>query len=209
MKNPLVLTSLLLVCLAGCATQPKTTRRHGKIIKLAPTTVQAAPPAKATPVAAKPSLAPVDTKPAPTAPAVKPVTPAPVVIPAPVPVPAPAPVAVVKPAPAPVAAVVAPAAKPPAAAPTTENPVVTTRDGAVVQVSWVLPVSDVGYKAVEIMRNDRSDAPGRSRVRAVRASVTTIEDTVPDAETDYWYWIKLTRVDGQVQNLGPVPAPKN
>jgi hypothetical protein len=198
MKKPLVLTSLLLVCLAGCATQPKTTLRRGKIIKADTATVQAA----------KPAPVPVVATPVPVPPVAKPVTPATVVPPPP----PPAPVVVAKPTPPPVPVVVAPVVKPAApapAAPTAENPVVATRVGAVVQVSWVLPVSDVGFKAIEIMRNERSEAPGRGRVRAVRSTVTTIEDTVPDSEANYWYWIKLTRTDGQVQNLGPVAAPRN
>jgi hypothetical protein len=196
MKKTLVLTSLLLVGLAGCATQPKTVLRRGKIIKSDTPTEQAAPPAKAAPVVSTP-VAPV---------VVKPVAPAPVVPPPP------PPVVVAKPTPPPAPIVVAPVVKPAApvpAAPTADKPVVATRAGAVVQVAWVLPESDVGFKAVEIMRNDRDQAQGRGRVRAVRASVSNIEDTVPDADANYWYWIKLTRNDGQVQNLGPVAALKN
>ena len=75
-------------------------------------------------------------------------------------------------------------------------------------MSWTLPPSDVGYKGIEIMRNDRDQAQGRSRVRAVRSTVTNLEDTVPDASAEYWYWIKLTGQDGQVQNIGPVHATK-
>ena len=198
MKKPLVLTSLLLVGLAGCATQPKTVLRRGKIIKSDTPTEQAAPPAKAAPVVSAP-VAPV---------VVKPVAPAPVVPPPP----PPAPIAVAKPTPPPAPVVVAPVVKPAApvaAAPTADKPVVATRAGDVVQVSWALPESDVGFKAIEIMRNERSEAQGRGRVRAVRSTVTTIEDTVPDANANYWYWIKLTRNDGQVQNLGPVAALKN
>lgn len=86
-------------------------------------------------------------------------------------------------------------------------PLATARGGATVKLAWLLPVSDVGYKAIEIMRNDRAEAPGRARVRAVRATVTSLEDTVPDAAADYWYWLKLTREDGQIRNIGPVAAP--
>lgn len=203
MKKPLVLTSLLVVCLAGCATPSKTTLRRGKVIKNDAATVQAAPSAETVPVVAKPAAAPVATPPAPAV-AVNPATPAPVAPPTP----PPAPVVVVKPTPPP-PPVVAPPAAPAAAIPTDANPVVTTRNGSVVQVAWVLPVSDVGFKAIEIMRNDHEQAQGRGRVRAVRASVTSIEDTVPDPEANYWYWIKLTRTDGQVQNLGPAAALRN
>ena len=201
MKKPLVLASLLLVGLAGCATQPKTVLRRGKIIKADAPTEQAAPPAKAAPAVSAPVVAPV---------AVKPVTPAPVVPTQPTP--PPAPITVVTPTPPPAPAVVAPVAKPVVPvppAPSADNPVVAARAGSVVHVSWALPESDVGFKAIEIMRNDREQAPGRGRVRAVRSTVTTIEDTVPDANANYWYWIKLTRNDGQVQNLGPVAALKN
>ncbi len=210
MKKPLVLTSTLLVLLAGCATQPHTTVRRGKIIKLdapaaqaAPVATPAAPVAKPVTVTAKPALAApvVATKPAAPAPAAAPavtVKPAPAVVVSPA-ASAPAPV-VVKPA-----APVLPAIP----AVSADKPLATSRAGAIVQVSWVLPPSDIGYKGIEIMRNERSEASGRARVRAVRSTVTNLQDTVPDANADYWYWIKLTRQDGQIQNIGPVAAPKN
>ncbi len=203
MKTPLALASLLLVLLAGCATQPQTTVRRGKIIKLDTPVAQAAPPAKAAPVPAGPTPAPATPKP------VTPV-PAPVAVPAPKPVPAPVVVSPAATAPAPV--VVAPAAKPEipvAPVASSEKPLVASRAGAVVQVAWVLPESDIGFKGIEIMRNDRDQAQGRTRVRAVRSTVTTLQDTVPDASANYWYWLKLTRQDGQVQNIGPVLAPTN
>lgn len=199
MKQPLVLASLL-VLFAGCATQSQITLRRGKITRdtpPAPAPVVAKPAAKPAPVSAKPAPVP--------AVAAKPAAPAPVVTPPPVPVapvapPPPAPIVVSPPAPAPAAAA-------PAVAPTAAEPLVARRNGSVVDVSWTLPVSDVGFKAIEIMRNERSEAPGRARVRAVRSTVTTIQDTVPDASANYWYWIKLTRTDGQIQNIGPVAAP--
>lgn len=218
MKKPLVLASLLLVLLAGCATQPKTTVRHGRTIKLDTPASQAGPVAKSTPVAAKPAAAPLAVKPAATAPqALAPAVSAPVAKPATAPV--------AKPVAAPVATVVSPAASAPTPPPapvlapanvqppalpsvSAEKPLAANRAGALVQVAWTLPVSDIGYKAVEIMRNERAEAPGRTRVRAVRATVTNIQDTVPDAAADYWYWLKLTRTDGQIQNIGPVAAPK-
>ncbi len=58
------------------------------------------------------------------------------------------------------------------------------------------------------MRNDRSSPDGRTRVRAVRAQVTSLEDNVPDAAANYWYWLKLTDANGRLQNIGPVAAPR-
>lgn len=205
MKQPLVLASVLIL-LAGCATQTQSNLRRGRIINHdapapAPVAVKPAakPVAKPAPVTPKPAPAVVA---APVVPAAKPAAPAPVPTPPPA---APAPAA-----PAATPVVVAPAAPAPAAppvAPAAAAPVVARRNGAVVDVSWTLPVSDIGYKAIEIMRNERSEAQGRARVRAVRSTVTSLQDTVPDAQSDYWYWIKLTRTDGTIQNIGPVAAP--
>ena len=188
----------LLALLAGCVTQPQVTVRRGKIIKLdqpapAPAPLAVAPrPAPATiPVAHAAPITPAAPTP------VAPPSP-PVLVTSPVIVPAPA-----RPETSTPEATIAPVAAADSAAPLSAR-----RDGSVVQVSWTLPASDVGYKAIEIMRNDRDQAQGRSRVRAVRATVTTIEDTLPDSASEYWYWLKLTRQDGQVQNIGPVAASK-
>lgn len=123
--------------------------------------------------------------------------------------PAPAPVkSPVAPAPAPVTVtVVAPVATPAQAEPAAfKAPLVARRSGATVHLEWILPPSATGYRAIEIMRNSQVQPTGRGRVRAVRAETTSLEDTVPDAAASYWYWLKLTHVDGTVQNLGPFAA---
>lgn len=196
MKKPRVPLLISLLLLAGCATPEPSTPRRGKLVP-DPATPAATPapvaPAQAAPKAAAsvPVAAPI------AAPA--PMPPAQAVVPPPPPPPPPAPVATA-PAPSP-----APAPKP-AAAPA--EPLSAVRNGAVVRVSWTLPPSDAGYRAIEIMRNDRSSADGRTRVRAVRAQVTSLEDTVPDPAANYWYWLKLTDADGRLQNIGPVAAPR-
>lgn len=81
-----------------------------------------------------------------------------------------------------------------------------TRSGQQVTLEWTLPVVEDGYKAIEIMRNNTDSAKGRGRVRAVRASVTELDDTVENASERYWYWLKLTAADGVVTNLGPIEA---
>lgn len=74
-----------------------------------------------------------------------------------------------------------------------------------VLLAWTLPDADI--KAVEIMRNTKDTPAGRDRVAAVRKEVITYKDQVPDAAAVYWYWLKLTRPNGEVINIGPVPTP--
>lgn len=191
----LALASVVLA-LAGCYSGPSSgTLRRGKLIRNdSCAACCAAKPAETTaPVAAEP--APATTTPAEqSVPAAA--EPAPVVVTTP---------AVTAPAePAPV--VVAPVVPPPApAAP--EPGIVAVRDGGLVRLSWVLPESASGFRGIEIMRNNQEQASGRTRVRAVRSTVTQLEDNVPDAAKNYWYWLKLTHVDGTVENLGPYGAP--
>jgi hypothetical protein len=194
MKSPVLLCSAAtLLVLSACATAPSSERsvtlRRGKLIVTEAAPAPAAPAVVETPA----PVAPV----APAAP-VEAVTPAltvpeplvPVVV-APTPVPPPPPV-VETPPPAPVVA---------------EPGMVATRSGGLVQLSWTLPASESGFRAIEIMRNTQEQASGRSRVRAVRATVTTLEDVVPDAAANYWYWLKLTHADGTIENLGPYSVP--
>lgn len=142
------------------------------------------------------------------APAAVPVVtePAPVETPAPVPsVVAPAPEPVVTPAPEPAPVVTNPS-------PLTAEPAPVlnaTRSGSTVKLTWTLPSEADGYRAIEVMRNTASVAQGRGRIRAVRATVTGIEDTVPDATARYWYWLKLTTTSGTVSNIGPVEATES
>jgi hypothetical protein len=75
-----------------------------------------------------------------------------------------------------------------------------------VTLAWTLPETSEGYRAIEVMRNTTSSAQGRGRIRTVRATVTGIEDTVPDTAAPYWYWLKLTTTSNTVTNLGPFEA---
>lgn len=184
---------LALAALAGCATQPgNVTLRRGKIIKAAKCDACCASQPAAEPLA---EPAPVVVAP--------PAAPAPlaevVILPVAQPEPAPAPVRIEVATPA--LAAVEPAPVSPAPG------LVATRSGEVVTVRWTLPESPSGLRAIEIYRNSHETTSGRSRVRAVRASVTELHDTVPDAGADYWYWLKVTHVDGSVQNYGPSAAP--
>jgi hypothetical protein len=104
--------------------------------------------------------------------------------------------------PEPAAAIVIPT--PPPAAP--EPMLKAAKTDQRVNLTWTLPVVTNGYKAIEIMRNTSDTAMGRTRVRTVRATVTAIEDQVPQAAEHYWYWLKLTTTDGVVSNIGPVEA---
>lgn len=121
------------------------------------------------------------------------------------------------PAPAPEPAVTAPMSAPAVAtpvapvmvetpAPAAEPALRATRSGAQVTLAWTLPVREDGYRAIEIMRNNSDSPKGRTRVKAVRSSVTRLDDTVESASERYWYWLKLTAPDNTVTNLGPVEA---
>ena len=188
MKSPLLLASASasLLVLAACSTAPSPrdiTLRHGRVIL--------------TPVA---TPAPETVAPAP-APAPSVVSSAPVSLPAPVPVAPPPP-----PEPAPTPVVVPPPPPPVPAAPTFQ----ALRSGASVRLSWTLPEISDGYRAIEILRDSDPNPAGRGRIRAVRASVTQLDDNLPDPSAEYWYWLKLTAPDGSVTNLGPfaaVPTP--
>lgn len=79
------------------------------------------------------------------------------------------------------------------------------RNGNEVIVSWVLPKVEI--KQFEIFRNTRDQAQGRTRAAAVRTEPAVYYDSVTDAETTYWYWLKITLKSGQVVNVGPVATP--
>lgn len=194
--SPRLLALVALALASGCASGPsKFSLRRGDIIR---SDACAACCATADQPASETTTAPATTV------AFRPAT----LAPAPASVPPP------PPPPSPAAVVVAPPPMPPATLPPPPPPVpvaqpgiTATRHGSVVQLSWTLPQSSGGYKAIEIMRNTRDQAAGRGRVRAVRPSVTQLEDALPDAQANYWYWLKVTHADGTVQNFGPSAAP--
>jgi hypothetical protein len=78
------------------------------------------------------------------------------------------------------------------------------RSGNEVILTWTLPEGEI--RTLEIYRNTQSDVKGRGRAGAIRTDVTVFHDKVPDAQT-YWYWLKITRPDGVIVNLGPVATP--
>jgi hypothetical protein len=101
-----------------------------------------------------------------------------------------------EPAPAPAAV--------PASAPASE--LKATRAGRLVQLVWTLPVNEAGYRTIEVMRNASELPKGRTRVKALRPTVTQLDDSVESATERYWYWLKLTDQNQNVTNLGPVEA---
>lgn len=79
------------------------------------------------------------------------------------------------------------------------------RTGNEVLLTWTLPEGEV--RMLEIMRHTSPQAPGRGRVAGVRTEPPIYADSVPDEQATYWYWLKLTRPNGQVINIGPVATP--
>jgi hypothetical protein len=78
------------------------------------------------------------------------------------------------------------------------------RSGNEVILTWTLPEGEA--RTLEIYRNTQSDVKGRGRAGSIRADVTVFHDKVPDDQT-YWYWVKITRPNGVIVNLGPVATP--
>lgn len=182
----LLCPALALLLLSACQTTPSENSAVLRRNKLIEAEAQPAPAPAPTPAI---TPAPVVV--------VTPATPAPVVTPA-------APVVVVSPPVTPAAPVVVLPPPAPVLAPGTLQ---TKRSGATVRVTWALPESASGFRAIEIMRNTQEQPSGRTRIRALRASVTEIEDIVPDVQANYWYWLKVTHTDGTIQNCGPFTSP--
>lgn len=78
------------------------------------------------------------------------------------------------------------------------------RDGETVKLTWTLPEGE--WRAVHITRNTNANPRNRSGVKSVRIEVSSYTDTIPDANAQYWYWLKLTAKDGSITNLGPAQA---
>lgn len=186
MKPSTSLTLLLAAAtLAGCTTTPTLRTPEVKRGKIVYTEIPI--PAPAAPVAATSPLSPPP--------------------PAPTPAPAPLPPPPVPVAPAPVVVTPVVIAAP---APAIQPFLKAVRTGDTARITWRLPEIQGTLRSIEIMRNIGSYPQGRSRVRAVRATVTEITDTLPDTAAAYWYWLKLTPTEGQVINIGPIqatPAP--
>jgi hypothetical protein len=79
------------------------------------------------------------------------------------------------------------------------------RNGNEAIISWVLP--DAPIRQLEIFRNTRDQAPGRTRAGAVRPAPAVFHDTLPDDDATYWYWLKITLVNGETVNVGPARTP--
>ena len=79
------------------------------------------------------------------------------------------------------------------------------RHGNEVILSWVLPNPTV--KQLEIFRNTRDQAPGRTRVGTVRTEPAVFHDILPDDSATYWYWLKITLISGETVNVGAAPTP--
>lgn len=79
------------------------------------------------------------------------------------------------------------------------------RNGNEVLIAWALP--NLTISQFEICRHIQQDPKGRDRVATVRPKPAIFLDQVPNLETAYWYWLKITLDSGQVLNVGPVATP--
>lgn len=73
-----------------------------------------------------------------------------------------------------------------------------------VLLNWTLPEGEV--KSIEIYRNHVNEAKGRVRVGSVNPTAREFHDKVPD-EQIYWYWLKITRPNGVIVNVGATATP--
>ena len=80
------------------------------------------------------------------------------------------------------------------------------RNGAEVLLSWEIPPMEE-IRLIELIRNTKSDTKGRGRVASVHAHPGHYADRLPDATATYWYWIKITLVNGRITIAGPVATP--
>lgn len=101
----------------------------------------------------------------------------------------------------------APPATPPAAKQITvdapaDAKLVLARNGADVIVSWTLPA--IAYRTIDVIRHTQAEPKGRTRLASLAPSKTSYLDTLPDKNTTYWYWIKVTNPDRSAFYLGPV-----
>lgn len=79
------------------------------------------------------------------------------------------------------------------------------RNGDEVVVAWSLP--PLRFKGLDIYRNTRDRASGRTRIDFVHTEPAEFRDKVPDAGTTYWYWLKVVLASGESINVGPVKTP--
>lgn len=85
-----------------------------------------------------------------------------------------------------------------------EGSLAVARNGSEVLVSWVLPPGD--FRMIEVFRNTNPSTSGRGRASKGRPTAIFL-DTVPDLSVKYYYWLKLTRPDNTILNIGPVGTP--
>jgi hypothetical protein len=85
------------------------------------------------------------------------------------------------------------------------------RAGSVVVLTWTLPLTwsqpEFEIRTFEIVRNTSESTKGRGRLVALRSTVSTYTDVVPDTSANYWYWLKATFASGEIVNIGPVGTP--
>lgn len=72
-------------------------------------------------------------------------------------------------------------------------------------LAWELPPLEI--RQFEIYRNVIRDTKGRVRAGSVRTTPALFLDTVPEMNVVYWYWLKITLMNGQEINHGPIPTP--
>lgn len=79
------------------------------------------------------------------------------------------------------------------------------RNGQEVLIMWEVPEASI--KGVDIYRNTHARTTGRARLKFARPKPASFIDITPDAETSYWYWIKVVFNDGRSVNYGPLETP--
>ncbi|MCX6182136.1 MAG: polysaccharide lyase family protein [Bacteroidetes bacterium] len=67
-----------------------------------------------------------------------------------------------------------------------------------INLSWT--TSNIAIKTLEIMRNTTASPTGRIRVASLSSQLLNYSDISANANTDYWYWIKITDQNNVIYN---------
>ena len=83
-----------------------------------------------------------------------------------------------------------------------------TRTDSVARLAWSFPEDE--YKSIRIIRNTLpEDSPFKGGGKSVTSTVawkSGYTDGLPDPNSDYWYWFRITLKSGAVFEKGPIKA---
>lgn len=72
------------------------------------------------------------------------------------------------------------------------------------QITWAVPPENL--KHIQIKRNTSQKNINRKEIIRSREPIDKINDPLPDAEADYWYWMEILLENGTFISVGPQKA---